>query len=49
MMSFLLNNSKFGDFIDCIYPIELEIKDATYRARVDAYLDINLEIDSEDS
>jgi hypothetical protein len=24
-----LNNSRFGDFIDCIYPIELDIKDTT--------------------
>jgi hypothetical protein len=25
----LLNNSNFGDYVDCIYPIELEIKDTT--------------------
>jgi hypothetical protein len=24
-----LNNSRFGDFVDRIYPIELEIKDTT--------------------
>jgi hypothetical protein len=24
-----LNISRFGDFVDCIYPIELEIKDTT--------------------
>ena len=24
-----LNHSRFGDFVDCIYPIELEIKDTT--------------------
>ena len=24
-----LNNCKFVDFVDCIYPIELEIKDTT--------------------
>ena len=24
-----LNNSKFGDFVDRLYPIELEIKDTT--------------------
>jgi hypothetical protein len=23
-----LNNSRFGDFVVCIYPIELEIKDS---------------------
>ena len=28
-----LNNSRFGDFFDLIYPIELEIKDTTYRYR----------------
>ena len=28
-----LNNSKIGDFFDLIYPIELEIKDTTYRYR----------------
>ena len=26
---FSLNNSRFGDFVDRIYPIELEIKDTT--------------------
>ena len=25
-----LNNSRFGDFVDSIYPIELEIKNTTY-------------------
>jgi hypothetical protein len=29
----LINNSRFGDFFDLIYPIELEIKDTTYRYR----------------
>ena len=24
-----LNNSKFGDYVECIYPIELEIKNTT--------------------
>ena len=28
-----LNNSRFGDFVDRIYPIELEIKDTTYTDR----------------
>ena len=28
-----LNNSRFGDSFDLIYPIELEIKDTTYRYR----------------
>ena len=26
---FSLNNSRFGDFVDRIYPIELEIKETT--------------------
>jgi hypothetical protein len=28
-----LNNSKFGDFVECIYPIELKIKDTTDTTR----------------
>ena len=28
-----LNNCKFGDFVDRIYPIELEIKGTIYTAR----------------
>jgi hypothetical protein len=28
-----LNNSRFGDFVDRIYPIELEVKDTTCRYR----------------
>ena len=28
-----LNNSKLGDFVDRLYPIELEIKDTTNTAR----------------
>ena len=43
-----LNNSMFGDFIDCIYPIELNIKGITYRAMSASYLDIHLAIDSDD-
>jgi hypothetical protein len=42
-----LNNSRFGDFVDRIYPIELEIKDTTDTDRSDSYLDLHLEIDSE--
>jgi hypothetical protein len=44
---FSLNNCKFGDFVGRIYPIELEIKDTTERARSSSYLDLHLEIDSE--
>jgi hypothetical protein len=39
-----LNNYRFGDFVDRIYPIELEIKDTTDRSA--SYLDLHLEIDS---
>ena len=42
-----LNTSRFGDFVDRIYPIELEIKDTTDTDRSASYLDIHLEIDSE--
>ena len=37
----------FGDFVDRIYPIELEIKDTTDTDRSASYLDLHLEIDSE--
>ena len=43
----LLNNSRFGDFVDRIYPIELEIKDTTDTDRSPSYLDLHFEIDSE--
>ena len=42
-----LNNSRFGDFVDRIYPIELEIKDTTDTNRSASYLDLHIEIDSE--
>ena len=42
-----LNNSRFCDFVDRIYPIELEIKDTTDTDRSASYLDLHLEIDSE--
>ena len=42
-----LNNFRFGDFADRIYPIELEIKDTTDTDRSASYLDLHLEIDSE--
>ena len=42
-----LNNSRFGDFVDRIYRIELEIKDTTDIDRSASYLDLHLEIDSE--
>jgi hypothetical protein len=38
-----LNNSRFGDFVDRIYPIELEIKDTTDTDRSASYLEIDSE------
>ena len=37
---------RFGDFVDRIYLIELEIKDTTDTDRSASYLDLHLEIDS---
>jgi hypothetical protein len=42
-----LNNSRFSDLVDRIYPIELEIKDTTDTDRSASYLDLHLEIDSD--
>jgi hypothetical protein len=42
-----LNNSRFGDFVDRIFPIELEIKDTTDTDRSASCVDLHLEIDSE--
>ena len=42
-----LNNCKFGDFVDHIYPMELEIKDTTDTDRSVSSLDLHLEIDNE--
>ena len=43
----LINNSRIGDFVDRIYPIELEINDTTDTDWSASYLDLHLEIDSE--
>ena len=43
----MCTNSKFGDFVDRIYPIELEIQDTTDTYRSASYLDLYLEIASE--
>jgi hypothetical protein len=43
----LIYNSRFGDFVDRIYPIELEIKDTTDTDGSASYLDLHVEIDSE--
>jgi hypothetical protein len=42
-----LYNSRFGDFIDRIYPNELETKDSSDTDRSASYLDLHIEIDSE--
>jgi hypothetical protein len=42
-----LINSNFGDFVDHIYPIELERKDDTDTDRSASYVDLHLEIDSD--
>ena len=39
----------FDDFVDRIYPIELEIKNTTYTARSASCFDTHLEIDREDT
>ena len=41
-----LNNNKFGDFVDAIYPEELEIKDTTDADNQASYLDLSLKFDS---
>ena len=43
-----LNNSKLSDFNGRIHRIELEIQDNTDKTRYASYLDLHLEIDSED-
>jgi hypothetical protein len=42
-----LINSRFGDFVDRIYSIQFEIKDATDTNMSASYLDLHLDIDSE--
>jgi hypothetical protein len=41
-----LNDSRFSDFVNRIYPNELEIKDTTDTEMYASYLDLRLEIDS---
>ena len=41
-----LNNSKFGDYVNVIYPKELELKDTTDKPTQASYLDLHLEIDN---
>ena len=47
MMSLSLNNSRLGDFVDRIYPIELEIKNTTDTDTSASYIGVHLDIDSE--
>ena len=42
-----LNNCKFGDIVDHIYPIELEMKDTTDIDRSASYLELHLETANE--
>ena len=44
---FTLNNSKFDNYVDIIYSIELEIKYTTDIARYTSYLDLHIDNDSE--
>ena len=41
-----INNSKFGDYINIIYPVELEIKDTTDADHHALYLDLLLKYDN---
>ena len=41
-----LNNSKFSDYLEFIYPSELDIKDTTESMKATSYLDCLLEIDN---
>ena len=40
-----INNPKFGNYIDDIYPVELEIKDTTDADHRASYLDLDLSYD----
>ena len=42
-----LNKPKFGDYVDFIYPAELEIKDITDSPMSASYLDLTLEFDQD--
>jgi hypothetical protein len=42
-----LNNSRLGDFVHRVYPIELEMQDTTDTDRSASYFYLHLEIDSE--
>ena len=40
-----INNPKVGDYIDYLYPVELEIKDTTDADHQASYLDLDLSYD----
>ena len=42
-----MNNSKFNDNIDVIYPYEIEINDTTYAPKWANYLDLRLDFDED--
>jgi len=41
-----MNNARFGDYLDHIYPNELEAKDTTDTERSAFYIELHLEIDN---
>ena len=43
----MIDKSRFGDFVNRIYHIEVGIKDTTDTDRSASYLDLHFEIDSE--
>ena len=42
-----LNNTKFNDYIDVLYPEDLENKDTTYAPKWTNYIDLRLEFDED--
>ena len=42
-----MNIFRLGDFVDCLYLIDLQIKGSTDTARPTSYIDPHLKIDSE--
>ena len=43
----LINNSRYGDFVDLTYPTELKINDATDTYGSPSFLEIHLKVDSD--
>jgi hypothetical protein len=43
-----LSKNKFHDFVDCIYSIELDIKDGKDRENSASYLDLHIDITNND-